>query len=372
MNRRHFLAAGAAAAAAHGRWPRWSVAATHANPSRLRRGVNICGAEAGVRQTFSNANPGRAEIDYTYNSEQTIAYFADQGLTLFRIPFRWERIQPRLGEELHQAELRRLQQFVGWARKHGCRVILDVQNFARYTLEIAGKPRDCLIDALVDGRVRVTREHFADLWSQLSEAFVDEPAIEAYGLMNEPHDMGSSDWKAISQRAVDAIRARGDRQWIFVPGDGWSNSNYFRDINGPQAWVRDPLGRVAYEAHCYFDYNYSGAYRLSYEEEFKRDPELEQRGGKRLQQFIEWLRANEVRGFLGEFGVPSDSRWLRIMEDCLHTLDAAGIEGCYWAAGEWLGLYPLSIQPDAAQLRKDGIDGDRRPQLDSMLAGREA
>ena len=361
MNRRQFLA-GMATSAAWEVLPRTSRAAPDKRETKLRRGVAIAGAEFGVGPQFSNLRPGVAGKDYTYNSEQTVAYFAEQGVTLLRVPFRWERIQPRLGEPLNESELDRLRKFVGWARKHACHTILDVHNFARYTLLLGGKPRDCLIDATLGDRVPVTRAHFADLWSRLSAAFADEPAVEAYGLMNEPHDMGASDWKAISQAAVDAIRARGDRKQILVPGESWSNSDHFIDVNGPQAWIRDPLGRTAYEAHCYFDSDYSGNYRQSYDEELSRDPDLEQRGVKRPKQFFEWLRTNEVPGLVGEFGVPPEPRWLEVMRHFLQALDEAGIEGCYWAAGEWFGAYPLSIQPGLARRRK--------PQLDVLVGER--
>jgi endoglucanase len=53
-----------------------------------------------------------------------------------------------------------------------------------------------------------------------------------------------------------------------------------------------------------------------------------------------------VEGFLGEYGVPdTDSRWLPILDDLLTALDDAGFHGTYWAAGEWWGGYPLSVQP---------------------------
>lgn len=357
MHRREFLTAAAAGVAAA--LGRTCGAAPSDRTAKLRRGVSIAGAEFGVDAKFSNLHPGVAGNDYTFNSEQTVAYFAEQGVTLLRVPFRWERIQPRLGEGLNEPELDRLRKFVGWAQEHECQVILDVHNFARYTLLLGGKPRECVIDATIGDRVPVTRAHFADLWSRLSAAFGDEPAVESYGLMNEPHDMGESDWKAISQAAVDAIRARGDRKLILVPGESWSNSDHFSDVNGPKAWIRDPLGRTAYEAHCYFDSNYSGQYRQSYDEELSRDPELPERGVKRLKQFFEWLRTNGVPGLLGEFGVPPEPRWLEVMRRCLRALDEAGIEGCYWAAGEWFGAYPLSIQPGLALRRK--------PQLEALV-----
>jgi uncharacterized protein (TIGR03437 family) len=67
-----------------------------------------------------------------------------------------------------------------------------------------------------------------------------------------------------------------------------------------------------------------------------------------VQRFLDWCRANNVRGELGEFGIPdTDPRWFTVMENFLHAIDAAGVDATYWAAGEWWGSYPLSVQPTA-------------------------
>ena len=69
-----------------------------------------------------------------------------------------------------------------------------------------------------------------------------------------------------------------------------------------------------------------------------------------------------MRGYLGEYGVPDDdSRWYEIvLERFLDDLDAAGMDGTYWAAGEWWGDYRLSVQPEA----DFSVD---RPQLPTLL-----
>jgi endoglucanase len=330
--------------------------------SRLRRGVNLCGGEFGVRRDFCNENSGQFGRDYTFNSERSVAYFAGQGLTVIRLPFRWERIQPRLGMPLEPAELERLRAFVQWAGRHRATVILDPHNYGRYSVRHDGRVVDAVIDQKIGGRAPVTRQHFADLWSRLSEAFGGDPAVEAYGLMNEPHDMGGSDWKAISQVAVDAIRRRGDRKLIFVPGDSYSNSERFAKINGQTAWINDPANRVAYEAHCYFDSDYSGSYRMSYDAELARDQDLEHRGERRIRPFIDWCSENGVKGFVGEFGAPgTDRRWLKLLAHFLRSIDQAGMEGCWWAAGEWWPPnYPLLLQP-RDQFRRPA------PQLETLL-----
>jgi uncharacterized protein (TIGR03437 family) len=37
---------------------------------------------------------------------------------------------------------------------------------------------------------------------------------------------------------------------------------------------------------------------------------------------------------------------MTVLDNFLTSLDSAGFDGTYWAAGEWWGTYPLSVQPD--------------------------
>jgi uncharacterized protein (TIGR03437 family) len=165
--------------------------------------------------------------------------------------------------------------------------------------------------------------------------------------MNEPHDMGSANWKAISQLVLDAIRANQDDKLILIPGDSWSSANRWVITHGPTAWIRDPANNFAYEAHQYFDRDESGTYAASYDSELARDPNLANVGRTRVSRFIDWCRSNNVRGIVDEYGIPgNDPRWATVLENFLAALDAAGMDGAYWAAGEWWGSYPLSVQPE--------------------------
>jgi uncharacterized protein (TIGR03437 family) len=194
--------------------------------------------------------------------------------------------------------------------------------------------------------VKVAGADLADLWSRMSNEFRDEPVVYAYDLMNEPHDMGSASWKAISQAALMAIRSNGDRKLIMVPGDAWSSADQWPLVHGPAGWINDPAANFAYEAHQYFDRDNSGTYSLTYDQELTLNPNLAVTGVRRVTNFINWLKANNVRGYLGEYGIPdTDPRWMTVLYNFLAALDSAGLDGSYWAAGEWWGAYPLSVQP---------------------------
>jgi endoglucanase len=300
-----------------------------------RRGVNINGAD------FGELNfPGVLGRDYTFNSLASYQYFASRGLTLFRVGVKWERLQPLPGGPLDAVYLAGLRQNLDFAGQAGGAAVVNVQNFCRYRLNG--------VEYAIDNSPTLTRQHLADLWVRLSAELGAHPALYAFGLMNEPHDLGPADWKGISQAVVTAMRANGDQSLIMVAGDQWSGASIWPDANGPRAWIDDPADNFAYEAHVYFDADRSGTYSMSYDEELRRNSALASIGVDRLRPFTDWLAANGVRGYLGEYGVPgNEARWLPVLESFLQALDAAALDGTCWSAGEWWGAYRLSVQPDA-------------------------
>lgn len=305
------------------------------------RGVNLSGAEFGENQI-----PGAFNHDYTYNSETSFRYFAAKNLGLIRLPVRWERLQPSPSGPLDAANLALLKSDIAWAAGHGAKVILDPHNYGRYKINESGKLNEYVIDNIYGGVTKVSRNDFADFWTKMSNEFKNEPAIYAYDLINEPHDMGPADWKAISQAAVSAIRANGDGKLIMVPGNNWSAASTWPAIHGPTSWISDPMNNFVYEAHQYFDSDNSGSYAASYDAELNKNPNLATVGVTRLAPFLTWCQNNNVRGYLGEYGIPNtDPRWMTVLDNFLTSLDSAGFDGTYWAAGEWWGNYALSVQP---------------------------
>lgn len=329
--------------------PTTAVAQSGAADSRLpyHAGVTLAGPEFGLEERgLSNASPGVHGVDYVYNSPATTRAVARTGFTLVRLPFRWERLQPTLGGSLDSAELGRLTAAVNAAGEAGLKVILDLHNYGRYRLATRAGVVEAVIDQRIAGECLVTRDHLADVWRRLAAQFVDHDAVLAYALMNEPHDMGSSSWRAISQHAVEAVREVDSRTWLLVAGDEWSHAHRFGEVNGRRAWIRDPAGRTAYEAHCYLDHDASGKHQLSYGDEMRLDAELRERPRRRLAPFLDWLERNQVVGVLGETGVPiADPGWRSMLGDLTQAAAEKEVSVVLWAAGEWWGDYPLSVQP---------------------------
>lgn len=232
------------------------------------RGVSVAGAEFGAPQTgatsgFSNRTPGAYDRAYHYDGAATFTFLARRGLDTVRIPFRWERIQPDPGQPLDGAEVDRLRAAVDRAHAVGLRVVLDVHNFGGYYLWDGSRGVRTPI-----GAPDLPVARFADLWRRLAGAFGNHPGVVAYGLMNEPVDLpgGAGTWEAASQAAVDGVRAAGDGTPVLVAGYAWSGVRQWADVH-PSAWIDDPVDRVRYEAHHYWDRDGSGHYQRSYAEE---------------------------------------------------------------------------------------------------------
>jgi endoglucanase len=313
------------------------------------RGVNLAGGEFGNWDTgHSNRVPGVHGQEYKFSSLETIQYFMERGVRHFRVPIRWERVQPTLGADLLADEINRIKELIQKVRLCGGRVVLDVHNYGRYALVGGDNIRRVAgIDEVVNGNILVRREHFGDLWKRLSWQFKNDATVVAYGLMNEPHDQ-PSDWRAVSQLAVDQIRSNQDPKMILVGGVAWSHAHEWPLVNGRRPWIRDALENVVYEAHCYFDDDHSGKYAKTYQQELNADPNLPNRAAARVLPFIGWCRANNARGIIGEYGVPGDEPgWLTLMDEFLGILDDASMSSFYWAAGDfWPVTYRLSVQPD--------------------------
>ena len=343
-------------------------------PAQYMRGVNISGAEWGSNQENGPAEsiPGTYGVDYTYQSPPTFDYFAARGLPFIRLQVLWERLQPTPGGPLAPGNpndnMGYLKNDIAWAKAAGAVVSIDAHNYGRYTL--AGSQTPCIIDnpcPSAGDPVQVTGADLADFWSKMAAVFVDEPAVVAYDIMNEPHDMGVANWNQITQEVVSAIRAVDPNKLIMIPGYEWSNATNWASDNGATSWISDPANNFYYEAHEYFDFNYSGTYTESYDQELAANPDLANVGVTRLAPFVQWCTTNNVKCYVGEYGIPNsgpaadgsipDARWLTVLDNFLTALDQAGLSGTYWAGGEWWGEYPLSVQPggnfttDAEQLQ---------------------
>lgn len=292
-------------------------------------GVNLAGAE------FGSNMPGTFNSDYTYPTANELDYYQSKNLNLIRLPFRWERIQPILNGSLDSNELMRIKNFLQLANNRNMEVIIDLHNYCRYkingTYEIIGSNN-------------LSIANITDLWTKLSLELKNEPNIWGYGIMNEPHDLlPNASWFDIAQSIINGIRTNDQNTTIVVGGDSWSSAARWLTYSDNLKNLVDSSNNIIYEAHVYFDDDASGLYNDNYHNEGAY-PNI---GIDRVTPFVNWLNTNNLKGFIGEYGVPSDdSLWLVVLDNFLNHLKQNCINGTYWAGGPWWGNYILSIEPN--------------------------
>jgi endoglucanase len=296
-------------------------------------GVNLSCAEFA-----SSSVPGTFDKDYTYPTHAEINYFAGKGMTVFRLPFLWERLQPTLRGDLEAAELARIDDVVSYATGRGAKVIVDPHNYARYSGTAIG--------------AGLASADFADLWSRLAGHFADDAGV-IFGLMNEPHDVSSAAWGSAANAAIGAIRQAGAANLILVPGNCWTGAHSWLSCDqgasaAAMAGIVDRGNNVAFEVHQYLDADSSGTSDACV------DPTI---GSRRLAGFTQWARERGARALLGEFAGANNATCDQAVSDMLAFVSKnrdVWIGFAWWAAGPWWGEYMFTLEP------KQGVD---RPQL---------
>jgi aryl-phospho-beta-D-glucosidase BglC (GH1 family) len=255
--------------------PQATVVERHHSTDRYPRGVAMAFgsfAAADSNATFGTGNPGRYGQDYGYETGSTYSDLAARGVRLVRLAVIWERLQPVPFGALAPEELRRVRTALEHARQAHLAVIIDLHGYGDFAL--GGGARGP-IRRMALGSPQLPTAALADFWTRMSRAVADDPAVVALGILNEPTRLaadgraGARIWERASQQSVDAIRRTGSTTAVTVSGHlpmgppSWG-------LLHPRAWINDPLHRVAYESHAYFDSDGSGHYNAGYADELRR------------------------------------------------------------------------------------------------------
>ena len=273
------------------------------------------------------AGPEFQEAMYPNINYTGYTYFHKKGLTIVRLPFTWERMQPTLQGPLDKNQSEQYAGMIVSAQKAGEQVIIEPHNFGRYN----NNPLT----------VKDTK-NFADFWQKLAQQFKNYPAVWGYELMNEPHDIPGDcqTWKVLSQSAINAIRKEDTTHYILVPGYNWQSAADWQTSSDCLKNLTDPANKLIYSAHEYFDEDKSGTYQSTC-----TDTSI---GTTRAQPFLDWLQRHDKIGMFTEYGVPPNPCWEETLSIFMQkiSINPHIIGGIYWAAGPFWGDYPLSIEPE--------------------------
>lgn len=254
----------------------------HLGTDEYERGMNLSSGQHWVSNARAektgdpantNTNPGTLDEDYWYpgvdedpdTGQNSYEYLSGRDVDLFRVHFKWERMQPELDGPLSKDDVEYLRRSLDNAEKAGVKVILSVQSGGGYHVQDPDNPERSVALNIGD---EITTAQYLDLMRRVSEEFGDHPAVVGYDLMNEPtvgkgkFDSEWRNWENITQRAKRTIRATGDEDSYLIV-DTYGN---LQDEH-TNTWIDDP--RILYNMHQYFD-DAGGHFDRHYDEELER------------------------------------------------------------------------------------------------------
>lgn len=295
------------------------------------RGINLAGAEFGAEYLR-----GVEKTWYMFPTLSHLKYYKKMGFNAVRLPVAWELLQPDLFREFDKSYSESLMVFMDQAASQGFIVVVDLHNYARFRKQLIGTSA-------------VPSKAFRDIWSRLARLLYKHPALYAYGLMNEPHHTEGL-WHAVAQYGIDGIREVDPEHYIYVSGDDWSSAASWPKTN-PEPFVKDTANKIIYEAHVYFDDNFSGRYQTPL-----GNVDLEGRVKSRLEPFLAWLVKHHQKGVIGEWGVPTDDLEYKLAVDSFSAITKVScLDWFIWTGGPVRSSSKLLLAP------KNGVN---KPMLD--------
>jgi endoglucanase len=308
----------------------WLVIVTqqlNAQPTNINmtfKGMNIAGAE------FNPNRPSAKHFkDYIWPTNKNLEDMKALGFNTVRVPFAWERMQPNSFNALNEDEAKQLDRIIQQSHLIGLNVIIDPHSYGHY------KEQELKVN-------QIGAKMFADFWARLAKRYGKYPNV-IFGLMNEPYKQTAADWAKIAQLGVDAIRNTGASQLILVPGTIWSGmhswQNKVGELSNAEALltINDPLENYAYEMHQYFDSDSSGTHQECIAANIVIN---------KFEKTTNWLKQNNKKALLGEFGVPENELCIQALKASLEYMSNnknQWIGWAYWAAGDWMANYPFNI-----------------------------
>ncbi|KFY97774.1 hypothetical protein V500_01928 [Pseudogymnoascus sp. VKM F-4518 (FW-2643)] len=265
-------------------------------------GANESGAEFG-----EGTLPVELGKEYYWPNPDAIDLLIGDGMNLFRIPFRIERLSPdTVDGKFAPKYLEDLIATVNHITEQGAWAAIDPHNYGRYYDNI------------------LVPEEFQVFWANLAKHFVDND----YEVVLQ-----------LNQAAIDGIRSAGATfQFIFVEGNAWTGAWTWVDQNDGMKTLSDPEDKIIFEMHQYFNADGSGSQTCV-------SPTI---GQERLVTATDWLRTNGKLGIIGEFSGYADETCQAAVENMVKYLaenSDVWTGALWWAAGPWWGNSIYSYEP---------------------------
>lgn len=287
-----------------------------------------------VGMAFNGNNPGTPFFDYLPPNQADFNYYATKGIKVLRFSIRWEQAQNTLGGGLNSTYMGYVDNAFTYAANAGIKILLELFDEYQYGgngVGQAGGP---------------TTAQFADVWNRLSARYAGNPALFAYGLMNEPVQGAAGAWQTGSQLAITAIRLNDPTTQIYVGGENFCNTYTWVTYNDGLKNLTG--GGLVFEGHIYLDNDSSGTRYGDWDTMIAAGDTLNSGapypgvdgvgiGPFRLAPFFTWGSSNVLKLAIGENGFSSQANgigWINAGDAMVGACQAAGVP--YFAfAGRW-------------------------------------
>lgn len=339
-------------------------------------GVNLAGLEFGKSFSSSTApNLSAEDAEGSTSDLQATSEFIRSGMNTVRLPIRWGYLQlegPGIGDinksyfdNFVKPTLISLTQ----AKVH---VILDLHAYMRYSYYGRGVAGCGERGQCPDGDLILNEQAYQHVWKQLYDQIKADDQIDQRYLMldivNEPVEIPDDKVFTVQTAVIKTLRNAGFTGYILVEGNSWSglhswttktwasadgkiqytNATLFTRENFAKAGITD-LSKIIINVHQYFDNNYSGVGSSCLTDLSTTGPDQ-----FNLQAFADYLKANQLKAIVTEFGVGSDSQTcstaLRQFLDYMKQNSVKGkdygfIGWTIWSSGHAWGNYNLRMVP---------------------------
>jgi endoglucanase len=315
-----------------------STAYTYALKDQNLTGIPVSEAStfgsAGMLK-FMGVNIGGGEIGAKYDSASTL-YFKELGFNTFGLFTSWSRLVPVISTgNMKQSEVTALYNAVNYiTNKVGGFCVLELHDYGRYST-----------DAIGNGVA--TQDAFVSVWSKLGLLFKNNSRV-IFSLMNEAHDQNTSPYVSALNATIAALRGKsvGATNMIMIQGNRWNSAMNWLDVD---EWgkantetlvnVYDPIGNTIFNIHQYLDASHGGSFDGCISENI---------GSLYLSGITLWLRNNNRRAYLGEFGASNDDVCKKAVADIISYVEANSdvwVGWSWWNAGAFLSDTSYTIQP---------------------------
>ena len=269
--------------------------------------------------SFNRASGPVRGTDYPTYPDALLNWYKNKNMASVRLMFTWEAVQSALGGTVpstgsgyvdYWADLTDV---IKRLLARGIYVTLCPWQYNK-----ASGDTDIVYDSAA-----FTSANFADFWGKFATAINAATAKDqrvAFDLINEPHthaesgsrpgDIGISiaNWFSNAQAAINAIRAAGATNTIFVPGMSYTAASSFTSNGSSTEFLKltDSLNNMAVTVHCYSGLDSASPTVL-------RDA---------CSALVTWARTNGQKVMIGEIAIDAGANGLSSHKSTFATAQA--------------------------------------------------